>query len=129
MGLVVQAPVLGLVRSLPVKGIAHITGGGLLGNVPRVLRDGLQALQAAYPTLFAEVRGCGLMLGLALADGLRGRAKEFVRLCERHHLLVLMAGPDVVRLLPALVVSDGEIDEALARLRSCAAEFTGSARG
>jgi succinylornithine aminotransferase len=93
------------------------------------LRDGLQALQAAFPMLFAEVRGCGLMLGMALADAHRGRAKEFVRLCERHHLLVLMAGPDVVRLLPALVVSDGEIDEALARLRTCAAEFTANARG
>ena len=92
------------------------------------LRDGLAALQSAFPTLFAEVRGCGLMLGLALADAQRGRAKEFVRLCERHHLLVLMAGPDVVRLLPALVVSDGEIDEALARLRTCAAGFTSAAR-
>ena len=93
------------------------------------LREGLESLQAVFPRLFAEVRGCGLMLGLALADAQRGRAKEFVRLCERHHLLVLMAGPDVVRLLPALVVSDGEIDEALARLRTCAAEFTAASRG
>ncbi len=37
-------PMLGLIRSVPVKGIAHITGGGLLENVPRVLPDGLQAV-------------------------------------------------------------------------------------
>ena len=37
-------PVLKLLESVPVKGLAHITGGGLTGNVPRVLQDNLRAV-------------------------------------------------------------------------------------
>src|SRR5690606_29856608 len=37
-------PLLALMESLEVKGMAHITGGGLVENVPRVLRDNLQAV-------------------------------------------------------------------------------------
>ena len=36
-------PLLALMASLPVKGMAHITGGGLTGNVPRILADNLTA--------------------------------------------------------------------------------------
>ena len=37
-------PVLKLMAALPVKGLAHITGGGLVGNVPRMLPPGMRAV-------------------------------------------------------------------------------------
>ena len=44
-------PVLALLESVPVKGLAHITGGGITGNVPRILPDDLRAVikKAAWP--------------------------------------------------------------------------------
>ncbi len=49
-------PLLALMQALPVKGMAHITGGGLTGNVPRILPDNVCAeiAQAAWqrPKLF-----------------------------------------------------------------------------
>jgi len=60
-----------------------------------------------------EVRGRGLMLAAVLD----GEAGEVVDACREHGLLVLTAGADVLRLLPPLVVSADEVDEALGILR------------
>jgi acetylornithine/succinyldiaminopimelate/putrescine aminotransferase len=70
-----------------------------------------------YPKVFAQVRGRCLMLGMVLADAWRGRAKDITKAAEANGLMLLIAGPDVVRFLPALVVSDAQIDEAAVRLR------------
>jgi phosphoribosylformylglycinamidine cyclo-ligase len=49
-------PLLALMRQLPVKGMAHITGGGLVENVPRVLPEAVKAvvLRSSWtrPSLF-----------------------------------------------------------------------------
>jgi phosphoribosylformylglycinamidine cyclo-ligase len=65
-------PVLALMKQVEVKGLAHITGGGLVENVPRVLRDGLTARidRAAwpFPPLFEWLKKQG---GVADAEMLR----------------------------------------------------------
>ncbi|MBI3900230.1 MAG: acetylornithine/succinyldiaminopimelate transaminase [Gammaproteobacteria bacterium] len=87
------------------------------------LWSGLEKLVARFPQAFDHIRGKGLMLGVALSRAAKGKAKEFQKLTEKHKLLVLSAGLDVVRLLPALVVSDAEIDEALEKLTRAAEAF------
>lgn len=83
----------------------------------KTLVQKLEALARDYPQVFAQVRGSGLMLGMALTQAYRGKAKEITKGAEAHGLMLLIAGPDVVRLLPALVVTDAQIDEAEIRLR------------
>lgn len=62
-------PLLALIASLPVKGMAHITGGGLTGNVPRILADNLTAVidshQWEMPAIFRWMQHHG---GLADAE-------------------------------------------------------------
>ncbi|TWI06162.1 acetylornithine/N-succinyldiaminopimelate aminotransferase [Luteimonas cucumeris] len=75
--------------------------------------------------LFSEVRGRGLMLGAALADAYRGRAGEILDLAARHGVLLLQAGPDVLRFVPALNIGDEEVVEGLQRLETALHEFRG----
>ncbi|MES2296815.1 MAG: acetylornithine/succinylornithine family transaminase [Pseudomonadota bacterium] len=72
----------------------------------------LEKLVADYPTVFAGVRGSGLLLGIPVAPAFKGRSKDITKACEAQGLMLLIAGPDVVRLAPALIVSDEQIAEA-----------------
>ncbi len=81
----------------------------------RALRDGLAAIDREL-NLFAEVRGRGLMLGAVLAPQYAGRAGEILDLAAAEGLLMLQAGPDVLRFVPALNIDDAALAEGLARL-------------
>lgn len=77
------------------------------------LRTGLRELAAAYPQLIAEVRGWGLINGLELQPDTPLTAAEVVKAAISEGLLLVPAGPKVVRFVPPLIVSAAEIDMAL----------------
>jgi phosphoribosylformylglycinamidine cyclo-ligase len=61
---VIYAPaILALLGDVDVRAVAHITGGGLVGNLPRVLPDGLDAelIRSSWeaPRVFAEIQRRG----------------------------------------------------------------------
>ncbi|MEN5059370.1 acetylornithine transaminase [Luteimonas sp. TWI1416] len=87
----------------------------------RALRDGLAALDAEFG-LFSEVRGRGLMLGAVLRPEHAGQAAAILDRAAHHGLLLLQAGPDVLRFVPALNITDADIAEGLARLRAALAD-------
>ena len=59
--------------------------------------------------IFDEVKGDGLLLGLSANINVA----PIVNQCLENGLLVLMAGPQVLRFLPALNISEAEIEEGL----------------
>jgi acetylornithine/N-succinyldiaminopimelate aminotransferase len=79
--------------------------------------EGLRAINVRCP-VFSDIRGEGVWLGAELAPPWRGRAADVMRAAGDAGLLVLMAGPDVVRIAPALVISLDEILEGLTRLET-----------
>lgn len=81
------------------------------------LKFSLERVAADYPDVFSGVRGKGLMLGLVMSDKYQGRAKEITAAAEKQGLLLLLAGYDVIRYVPALVVSDEHIEQGEALLR------------
>jgi succinylornithine aminotransferase len=91
------------------------------------LTAALNAIVADYPQVFSHVRGSGLMLGMVLADAFKGKAKDITKHAEATGLMLLIAGPDVVRLLPALVISDAQIEEGARRMRTALDAFLAAA--
>ena len=84
------------------------------------IRSRLEQFIGNYPELFEGVRGKGLMLGLKLKVEPRGFMQH---LRDKHRLLTVAAGDGTVRVLPPLVVGDGEIDEFFDKLSAGASDF------
>ncbi|WP_145541477.1 bifunctional acetylornithine/succinyldiaminopimelate transaminase [Yersinia alsatica] len=101
-------------------------------NTPEVLdgieqRHGLfvQALQDINSRyhVFSNIRGMGLLIGAELTPQYRGRAREFLTAAAANGLMILNAGPDVLRLAPSLVVELEDIEQGMARLATAIASL------
>ncbi|WP_421659142.1 aspartate aminotransferase family protein [Leptothermofonsia sp. ETS-13] len=77
------------------------------------LRAGLRAIAEKHPDTVAEVRGWGLINGLVLAEETPLTSADVVKSAIAEGLLLVPAGPKVVRFVPPLIVSAEEINQAL----------------
>jgi len=116
-----------LAATVALNVIAQINQPAFLARVNEAsakLFAQLEKLSADFPQLFGKPRGKGLLIGLPMAEGFKGRAKDYTKAAEKLGLMLLIAGPDVVRLAPALVVSDEQLIEADRIMRDAAEAFT-----
>ncbi|MCA0845853.1 aspartate aminotransferase family protein [Salipiger thiooxidans] len=100
----------------------HVADPEFLAEVNRkagFLRQKLEGLVAAHPEVFEEVRGSGLMIGLKC----KVAPADLVKAGYNALVITVPAADNVVRLLPALTISDDEIAEAVTRLDLAAASL------
>lgn len=77
------------------------------------LRAGLRSIAAQYSTIISEVRGWGLINGMVINSDAELTAPQIVNAAIAEGLLLVPAGPKVVRFVPPLVVSEDEVEQAI----------------
>ncbi len=80
----------------------------------QLLRAALAAVNAKYP-FFTEIRGQGLLLGAVLNEQYKGRSRDFLLAAAEQGVFVLVAGADVVRFAPSLVITPDDIAAGMQR--------------
>jgi acetylornithine/N-succinyldiaminopimelate aminotransferase len=73
----------------------------------------LQQLAQRFPQYVVELRGRGLLAGIKITPPVREVA---ARLRDEHHLLAMSANENVLRLLPPLIVTEADIEEAIGKI-------------
>ncbi|QHJ12522.1 Succinylornithine transaminase/acetylornithine aminotransferase [Paraglaciecola mesophila] len=87
----------------------------------QLLRDGLVRINEKY-NVFSDIRGKGLLLGAALNETYKGQAKTFLNAAAEHGLMCLVAGADVIRFTPSLVIPEQDIASGLQRFEQAVAQ-------
>ena len=99
--------------------LEHVAAPKFLADVNRkagLMRQSLEGLIAQFPDVFDGVTGVGLMLGLKC----KANNIDVVNAGYAAEVLTVPAAENVVRLLPALNISDEDITQALSRLKAAA---------
>jgi len=101
-------------------------------NTPEVLNgvktkaqlyiDGLNAINAKY-NIFSEIRGKGLLIGAVLTEAYQGKAKDFLNAAMAEGVMTLVAGANIIRFAPSLVIPDEDIVAGLALFEKAVAKI------
>jgi acetylornithine/N-succinyldiaminopimelate aminotransferase len=90
-------------------------------------RDGFKAINDQYQ-VFSEVRGKGLLLGAVLNADYAGKSREFMLAAADEGVLVLMAGYNVIRMAPSLVIPEEDVLQGLARFERAVAKVVAAVK-
>ncbi|MBF9183757.1 aminotransferase class III-fold pyridoxal phosphate-dependent enzyme, partial [Klebsiella pneumoniae] len=72
--------------------------------------------------VFSDIRGMGLLIGAELKPQYKGRARDFLHAAAHEGVMVLNAGPDVMRFVPSLIIDEQDITEGMARFAQAVAK-------
>ncbi len=86
----------------------------------QVFIAGLKKINSKH-AIFKEIRGQGLLIGAELIEPWHGKAALFLAAAREEGLMILVAGPNVLRFAPSLIIEDDEIESGLQRLEKAIA--------
>jgi len=109
-----------LATALACKVVDTVASQEFLAQVEKIAEYFYQALLSISDPRITAVRGRGLMLGIEFNTEVR----ELVEICMEKGLLLLGAGPKVLRFVPPLVVSEMEINQAIGILKGALMEWS-----
>ncbi len=90
----------------------------------QLFKQHLADINANY-SVFKDIRGQGMLLGAELSDAFNGRARDFLNAATDAGVFVLMAGPNVIRFTPSLVIPEQDIAEGMQRFAKAVASLVG----
>ncbi|MGI0154222.1 aspartate aminotransferase family protein [Pseudidiomarina sp. WS423] len=90
----------------------------------QLFKTTLQQINEKYG-VFQDIRGQGLLLGAELTEKFDGKARDFLNASAAEGVMVLVAGPSVIRFTPSLIIPEQDILEGLARFERAVAKLAG----
>ena len=98
---------------------AHVLEG--VNTRAQRFRKHLEQINARHD-LFEQIRGAGLLIGAALKPDYHGRARDVLNAAVEQGVMCLVAGPNVVRFAPSLVIAEDDIDLGMERFAEAVAK-------
>ncbi|GAB5100246.1 aspartate aminotransferase family protein [Caballeronia sp. HLA56] len=91
----------------------------------RAIKAHLQRIGERF-NMFREIRGRGLLIGAELNDTYKDRAKDVLNAAAANGVIMLIAGPNVLRFAPSLIMPMADLDEGFARIEQAIGQLVGA---